>query len=115
MTDPSCLFCKIVAREIPSQIIFEDDHTLAFRDVRPVAPTHALVIPKKHVVAISDTTDEDTLMLGQLMSAARKVAQQENLASGFRLVINDGPNAGQSVSHVHVHLLGGRALSWPPG
>jgi histidine triad (HIT) family protein len=110
-----CLFCKIVAREIPSQIIFEDDHTLAFRDVRPVAPTHALVIPKKHVVAISDTTDEDTLMLGQLMSAARKVAQQENLASGFRLVINDGPNAGQSVSHVHVHLLGGRALSWPPG
>ncbi len=110
-----CLFCKIIAREIPSQIILEDEHTLAFRDVRPVAPTHALVIPKKHVVAISDTTDEDALMLGQLVSAARRVAKQENLTSGFRLVINDGPDAGQSVFHVHLHVLGGRALSWPPG
>ena len=110
-----CLFCKIVAREIPSEIIYEDEHALAFRDVRPVAPTHVLVIPKKHVVALSDTTEADDAMLGQLMSAARKVAKQENLASGFRLVINNGPDAGQSVFHVHMHVLGGRALAWPPG
>lgn len=110
-----CLFCKIVAREIPSQIIYEDEHALAFRDVRPVAPTHALVIPKKHIVALADTTDDDDALLGKLLVAARKVAKQEGLSNGFRLVINNGPDAGQSVFHVHLHVLGGRQLTWPPG
>lgn len=110
-----CLFCKIVAREIPSQLVHEDEHTVAFRDLRPVAPTHVLVIPKKHVAALSDTTDDDVALLGHLLATARKVAKQEKLDTGFRLVVNTGPDAGQSVFHVHVHVLGGRALSWPPG
>jgi histidine triad (HIT) family protein len=110
-----CLFCKIVAREIPSQIIHEDDDIVAFRDVRPVAPTHVLVIPKKHVVALSETTIEDVSLLGQLLAGARDVAKQEGLINGYRVVVNNGPDAGQSVFHVHVHVLGGRALAWPPG
>lgn len=111
-----CLFCKIVAREIPSQIIFENEHALAFKDLRPVAPTHVLVIPKKHVVGIRDATPDDAAMLGHVMLAARQVAEDLGLGeSGYRVVVNQGADAGQSVLHLHVHVLGGRGLSWPPG
>jgi histidine triad (HIT) family protein len=111
-----CLFCKIVRREIPSTIVFEDEHVLAFRDVRPIAPTHILVIPKKHIVGISNATDLDTEVLGRVLLAARNVAREASLEDGgYRLVINNGADAGQSVFHLHVHVLGGRALAWPPG
>ncbi len=110
-----CLFCKIVAREIPAQIVHEDIHSVAFRDLRPVAPTHVLVIPKQHIVALSDATDADGAMLGHLLLAARTVAAKEGLGNGFRLVVNNGADAGQSVHHLHLHVLGGRGLAWPPG
>ena len=112
----SCLFCTIVAKEIPATIVLENEHALAFRDIRPVAPTHVLVIPKKHVVSITEATDADGTMLGQLLLLARDVAKKEGLdQTGYRLVTNNGESAGQSVFHVHVHVLGGRGLSWPPG
>jgi histidine triad (HIT) family protein len=111
-----CLFCKIAAREIAGQIVFENDHVLAFRDVRPVAPTHVLVIPKKHVAGIHDMGRGDAEVLGEVLLAAREVAEQLGLGKdGYRLVVNQGPNAGQSVHHLHLHVLGGRTLSWPPG
>jgi histidine triad (HIT) family protein len=112
----SCLFCKIIAREIPAKIVHENDHVLAFADVNPKAPKHFLVIPKKHIVGIHEATQDDKAMLGEVMLAARDVAESEGLAvSGYRLVINNGPDAGQSVHHLHVHVLGGRPLAWPPG
>jgi histidine triad (HIT) family protein len=112
----SCLFCKIVAREIPATIVAENEHALAFRDIRPAAPTHMLVIPKKHITSVASAEDGDALLLGQLMLLARDVAKLDGLdATGYRLVTNNGENAGQSVFHVHVHVLGGRAMAWPPG
>lgn len=112
----SCLFCKIVAGEIPATIVAQNDHALAFRDLRPVAPTHVLVIPRKHVASIATSEDGDAMLLGQLMLLARDVARLEGLeATGYRLVTNNGEHAGQSVFHVHVHVLGGRAMAWPPG
>jgi histidine triad (HIT) family protein len=111
-----CLFCNIVARTVPAQIVLENDHVVAFRDIRPVAPTHALVIPKKHVTGIHDATPEDAAMLGQVLLAARDVAEQLGLADGgYRLVVNQGPDAGQSVFHLHCHVIGGRTMAWPPG
>jgi histidine triad (HIT) family protein len=111
-----CLFCKIVSREIPSDIVLETPEVLAFKDVRPVAPAHALVIPKKHLTSLADASSTDTSLLGQLVLVAREVADKLGLgASGYRLVINTGPDAGQSVFHVHVHVLGGRGMAWPPG
>lgn len=111
-----CLFCKIVNREVPAQIIFENDHALGFRDLHPVAPSHALVIPKKHIVGIHDATPGDAGTLGEVLLAARKVAEELGLAEGgYRLVVNQGADAGQSVFHLHVHVLGGRHLAWPPG
>ena len=111
-----CLFCNIVEKKIPGDIVYEDEHALAFRDIRPVAPTHVLVIPKKHVAAIRDLSDGDAELIGQVMLAARRVAEQEGLTKGgFRLVVNDGDHAGQTVHHIHVHLLGGRQMGWPPG
>jgi histidine triad (HIT) family protein len=112
----ACLFCNIAARTTPAQIVFENDHVLAFRDIRPVAPTHALVIPKRHVAGVHDATPADAALLGQLMLAARDVAEQLGLAEGgYRLVVNQGPDAGQSVAHIHCHVLGGRQMTWPPG
>ncbi len=111
-----CLFCKIANREIPSDIVFEDDHAVGFKDIRPVAPVHALVIPKKHIVGIAETKSEDAQLLGELLVAARAVAEKLGLGeTGYRIVVNNGPNAGQSVFHLHVHVLGGRAMAWPPG
>lgn len=111
---PDCLFCKIVARQIPAQLVFEDASAIAFKDINPQAPTHVLVVPKKHVDSLSATTDEDAVMLGQVQRTAAAVAGKLNLSS-FRLVTNNGRGAGQSVDHLHYHLLGGRPMQWPPG
>ena len=109
-----CLFCRIVRHEIPATIVREDEHTLAFRDIDPKAPTHVLVIPKTHVASLNDVDDVATV--GRLLLAAREIADAEGIsASGYRTVINTGADAGQTVHHVHVHLLGGRHMSWPPG
>ena len=111
-----CLFCNIVDRKIPADIVYEDDHVLAFRDIRPVAPTHVLVIPKLHLEALREAEPSHAPILGQVLVAARRVAETLALVpEGFRLVINDGAAAGQTVFHVHAHILGGRSLSWPPG
>ncbi len=111
-----CLFCNIVDRKIPADIVYEDDHVLAFRDIRPVAPTHVLVIPKVHLEALREAEASHAPVLGQVLVAARRVAEMLALVpEGFRLVINDGAAAGQTVFHVHAHILGGRSLSWPPG
>ncbi|XP_004363631.2 histidine triad protein [Capsaspora owczarzaki ATCC 30864] len=108
------IFGKIARKEIPAQIVFEDDQALAFRDVSPTAPTHILIIPKKPIATIADSTDEDEQLLGHLLVVARKVAEQEKLARGYRIVINNGADGGQSVYHLHVHLIGGKSLGWPP-
>lgn len=111
-----CLFCNILEKKIPADVVYEDDHALAFRDIRPVAPTHVLVIPKTHIAAIHDLEADHAMLMGQTLIAARKVAEKLGLVDdGFRLVINDGDHAGQTVHHIHVHVLGGRSLSWPPG
>jgi len=110
------IFGKIVAREIPAQIVYEDDDVMAFHDVSPQAPTHVLVIPKRAVVNLLDTNQDDTLLLGKLMQASVHVAKTLGLdAGGFRVVVNCGKNGGQSVDHLHLHVLGGRQLTWPPG
>jgi histidine triad (HIT) family protein len=110
------VFEKIITREIPARIIFEDKDVLAFHDIKPQAPIHVLVIPKKHVSRIAQTEPDDAALLGKLLLTARDLAQQLGIAqSGFRLVINNGPNGGETVPHLHVHLLGGRPMTWPPG
>jgi len=111
----STIFRKIIDRKIPAEIVFEDDHCLAFRDIHAQAPTHVLVIPKKDIVNISQTNAADRDLLGHLLLTAKAVAAQLGLANGYRLVINNGPDGGQSVDHLHVHILGGRPLAWPPG
>lgn len=111
-----CIFCSIVAGEIPAEIVYEDDNVVAFRDLNPVAPTHVLVIPRKHVASLNDTDDGDAALMGTLLLGARSVAKKEGIdASGYRVVVNTMKNAGQVVFHVHVHVLGGRGFSWPPG
>ncbi|MGD0675288.1 MAG: histidine triad nucleotide-binding protein [Polyangiaceae bacterium] len=112
----SCLFCNIVAKSVPAQIVFEDAHTVAFRDIRPVAPTHVLVVPRRHITGIHGSGPEDGPWLGHLMLTARGVAEQLGLsAAGYRLVLNEGVDGGQSVLHLHCHVLGGRPMAWPPG
>jgi len=111
-----CIFCKIANKEIPAKIVFEDDDLVAFHDTNPIAPIHVLVIPKQHIVGAGNVTDEHATILGKLLVAARRVAEDAGLiASGFRVVVNHGPHAGQSVLHLHLHVLGGRPLGWPPG
>jgi histidine triad (HIT) family protein len=111
-----CLFCNIVARKTAAQIVFENEHVLAFQDIRPVGPTHVLVIPKKHVTGLHDATEADVDLLGRILLAARDIAEEHGLSgSGYRAVINQGPDAGQSVFHLHCHVMGGRQLAWPPG
>ncbi len=113
---PETIFSKIIAREIPADIVYEDDQTLAFRDVNPQAPVHILIIPKKPLANLLDAQPDDALLLGQLMQAAAHVARTLGIAdSGFRVIANVGLDAGQSVDHLHLHLLGGRHLTWPPG
>lgn len=114
MTD--CIFCKIVAREIPADIVHSSDRIVAFRDIEPKAPVHILLIPKAHIASAGDLTDKDATMLGELFSAAAHLAKAEGVdATGFRLVTNVGADGGQSVEHLHFHLLGGRAMTWPSG
>lgn len=110
------LFEKIIAREIPADIVYEDDLVLAFKDIHPQAPVHVLVIPKQPIARIAEVADHDQAVLGHLLLKAREVADQLGLTeNGFRLVINNGPDGGESVPHLHCHILGGRALNWPPG
>ena len=115
MTDTSsCLFCRIVRREIPAAIVAESDSALAFRDIDPKAPLHALVIPKRHVASLTEA--DDPTLVGELSLLAARVAREAGFAdSGFRTVVNTGPDAGQSVFHLHLHVLAGRAFAWPPG
>jgi len=110
-----CIFCRIIAREIPSQIVYEDEAAIAFKDTNPQAPTHLLIVPKKHVSGLSACGDADQAMLGHLQRAAAVVAAQAGVAAGYRLLTNNGRSAGQSVDHLHYHLLGGRSMQWPPG
>lgn len=113
-SDPECLFCRIVARTMPADVVHETETTLAFRDINPQAPTHVLVIPKDHHVNATDLAADQPEVLPQLVQVAAEIAESESLP-GHRLVFNTGADAGQTVFHVHLHLLGGRPLSWPPG
>ena len=109
------LFEKIAAREVPAQIVFEDDLVLAIRDINPQAPVHVLIFPKRPVPRIAEATPDDHKLLGHLLLKAAEVARQLNLQPGYRLVINNGPDGGETVPHLHCHILGGRHLGWPPG
>ena len=116
MTDEQCLFCRIVEGEIPAEVVHETEHVLAFRDISPKAPTHVLVIPKRHITSLGDAADDDAGLLGEVMIAARDVARGAGVdEAGYRLVANPGDEGGQTVHHLHVHVLGGRNLGWPPG
>jgi histidine triad (HIT) family protein len=111
-----CLFCKMVSGEIKPDTVMETEDVLAFRDISPQAPTHILIIPKKHISTINDITDEDTEVMGKLYQVAKEIAAQEGLAEpGYRTVMNCNSDGGQAVYHIHLHLLGGRQLGWPPG
>jgi histidine triad (HIT) family protein len=112
--DGDCIFCKIGSGEIPADIVYEDHWCVAFRDLHPRAPTHVLVIPRRHLASVADLGDQDTELLMAMLQAIRKVASDAGL-SGYRVVTNVGPEAGQSVFHLHLHLLGGRPMAWPPG
>jgi histidine triad (HIT) family protein len=114
--DPNCIFCRIIEKKIPSKIVYEDDLVTAFEDTNPQAPIHTLVVPKKHIPDIHSMTESDRELVGHLFFAAQKVAENRGLDSkGYRMVINNGPGAGQTVFHIHLHLLSGRRFSWPPG
>ncbi len=116
MTDPSCLFCKIVAGEIPSDKVHEDELVYAFNDINPVAPVHQLVVPKRHIPSAADLREADGELLGRIFSVAASLAGEAGLPdSGYRVVTNVGADAGQSVDHLHFHLIGGRVMTWPPG
>jgi histidine triad (HIT) family protein len=110
-----CLFCRIIRGEIPAKKVYEDNETLVFEDIDPQAPTHVLIIPKKHVVDLKEAEAEDAEIIGKLHLVAAKIARERKIENGYRTVFNVGPGAGQSVFHLHLHLLGGRPLSWPPG
>ena len=116
MTEPDCLFCRIVTGDVPADIVYESDDVIAFRDINPQAPTHVLVIPRKHVATINDLEEEDAGLVGKLYLAAKVIAAAEGIADvGYRTVMNCNEGAGQSVFHIHLHVLGGRPLNWPPG
>jgi histidine triad (HIT) family protein len=110
-----CIFCKIVAGEIPSKKVMEDEHILAFHDVAPQAPTHILLIPKKHIASLAQAGSSDHAVLGHLLVKAGEIAREQGLSRGYRVVISTGPEGGQTVDHLHLHVLGGRQMHWPPG
>ncbi len=113
---PECLFCRIVSGELPSSQVYSDEHVVAIRDIAPQAPVHVLLLSRRHVGSINELTAEDGDLVGQLCAVAREIAGNEGVAeSGYRLVVNVGRNGGQTVDHLHVHLLGGRQMHWPPG
>ena len=116
MPDQHCLFCKILAGDIAADIVYESETAIAFRDINPQAPTHALIIPRKHIATINDIAADDQVIVGSLYSAAREIAEQEGFSDeGYRAVMNCNAAAGQTVFHIHLHLLGGRDFTWPPG
>lgn len=111
-----CLFCKIIAKEVPAKLEYEDDELIAIRDINPQAPLHILIIPKEHIKRVADLTEGDTDIVGKMVLLAKKIAVQQGYTKdGFRTVFNSGPNAGQAVMHIHLHLLAGRRFAWPPG
>ncbi len=111
-----CIFCRIAAGEIPAKLVREDENVVAFRDIDPKAPTHVVVIPRRHIASVNDLEPGDAALLGEIFLAAKEIAREEGIAaSGYRLVVNTGRDGGQSVDHIHLHLLGGRRHSWPPG
>jgi histidine triad (HIT) family protein len=111
-----CLFCKMVSGEIKPNTVYEDDEVLAFKDINPQGPVHVLVIPKKHIATLNDLNQQDEILVGKLITAAARIAKESGVAgSGYRTVINCNADAGQSVFHIHLHLLGGRVMRWPPG
>jgi len=110
-----CIFCKILSGTIPSKKIYEDESCCAFPDINPQAPTHVLIVPRKHLISLAQTTPEDTPLLGHLLDVAAKLATTLGLSQGYRTVINTGSDGGQTVDHLHIHLLGGRHMHWPPG
>ena len=112
---PDCLFCKIVAGTIPAERVYEDDCCLAFRDTHPQAPTHLLIIPKEHLASHAHASANETELVGRLFAAAAEIARGRELTDGYRMVVNTGPDGGQTVAHLHIHLLGGRHMGWPPG
>ena len=111
----NCLFCKIGKKEIPSKFVYEDADIFAFEDIQPQAPNHILICPRKHIISLTEATEEDAAMLGKLQLVAAKLAGERSLTAGYRTVLNNGRGAGQSVFHLHLHLLGGRDFRWPPG
>jgi histidine triad (HIT) family protein len=111
----SCLFCKIIDGSIPSTRVYEDEQCIAFADIHPQAPVHLLIVPRKHIVSLAQATKDDSTLLSHLMWTVAEIAREKNLAAGYRVVINIGENGGQTVDHLHLHLLGGRAMHWPPG
>ena len=112
----NCLFCKIIAGNIPSQKVFQDDQVTAFRDIHPVAPTHVLILPNKHIASVNALTPEDEKLMGYLFTVARKLAEQEGVGdTGYRLILNTGPHAGQEIFHLHLHLIGGQKMRYPMG
>jgi histidine triad (HIT) family protein len=114
--DPNCLFCKIIEKKIPAQIVHEDDYSIAFEDISPKAPVHTLIVPKKHISDIHSITISDRELIGHLFFVARTIASHKKLElNGYRMVINNGRDAGQAVFHIHLHLLAGRPFAWPPG
>jgi histidine triad (HIT) family protein len=110
-----CLFCKIIAGQLPATVVYRDDRLVAIRDIHPMAPTHILLMPTRHLGSIDEAGSEDAEIIGALHLSAAKLAAQEGLSHGYRLVINTGRDGGQTVGHLHVHLLGGRGMHWPPG
>ena len=115
MSAVACIFCRIVAGEIPAKIVMQDEELLALRDINPAAPTHILVITRRHFASVNTLEEGDATLVGRMILTAKNVAMQEGLSGGYRLVMNTGRDGGQSVDHVHLHVLGGRAMRWPPG
>jgi len=113
--DTNCLFCKIIAGDIPSEFVYEDEAIVAFRDINPQASTHVLVVPRKHIPRIVDATQDDVALLGNAAFRAAQIARQEGVGDNFRLIVNNGEDAGQTIFHLHFHVLGGRHMAWPPG
>jgi histidine triad (HIT) family protein len=113
--EPGCLFCRVIKGDAPSKKVYEDDRTYAFLDIRPQAPTHVLIVPKKHIRGLKEATTDHSELVGYCHVVAAKIAKERGIEDGYRTVLNVGPGAGQSVFHLHVHLLGGRHLGWPPG
>jgi len=110
-----CIFCKIIEGTIPSKAVYQDEHTFAFTDINPKAPVHLLIVPREHIASLSDASNDKKELLGHLLRVAAEIARERGLGNGYRVVVNTGEDGGQTVDHLHLHLLGGRSMTWPPG